>query len=84
MSGFSIRELLHTQNIHATFELQGLFDDILWLLGNVSHQTLHHSGIDILNNHFYLLCDCLDLNTEMETDNMKCSKSTNQVFLICT
>lgn len=62
MSAVSTRELLHTQNIHSTFELQGLFDDILRLLGNVSHQTLHRSGIDILNDHLYLLCDCLDLD----------------------
>lgn len=62
MSGFSTCELLHTQNIHATFELQGLFDDVLRLLGNVSHQTLHRCGIDILNDHLYLLCNCLDLN----------------------
>lgn len=53
---------LHTQNIHATFELQGLFDDVLRLLGNVSHQALHRGGIDILDNHLYLLCDCLDLS----------------------
>lgn len=54
---------LHTQNIHATFELQGLFDDVLRLLGDVSHQALHGGGIDILlNNHLYLLCDSLDLS----------------------
>lgn len=53
---------LRTQDIHATFELQGLFDDVLRLLGNVSHQALHGGGIDILrNNHLNLLCDSLDL-----------------------
>ncbi len=54
---------LHTQNIHATFELQGLFDNELGLLGKVCHQALHGGGIDILlNNHLYFLCDRLDLN----------------------
>lgn len=59
----SVFSWLHTQNIHATFELQRLFDDKLRLLGNVSHQTLYGGGgIDLLlNNHLYLLCDCLDL-----------------------
>lgn len=60
--GLSTRELLHTQDIHATFELQGLFNDILRLLGNVSHQALHRSGVDILNDHLHLLCYCLDLS----------------------
>lgn len=53
---------LPTQNIHATFELQGLLNDILRLLGNISHQALHGGGVDILDNHLYLFGDCLDLN----------------------
>lgn len=60
--GFTSHELLHTQHIHATFKLQGLFNDVLRLLGNVSHQALHRSGVDILNDHLYFLCDCLDLS----------------------
>lgn len=54
--------VLHTQNIHATFELKWLFDDELWLLGNVSHQALHSGDINfLLHNHLNFLCDCLDL-----------------------
>lgn len=62
MLGFTSFELLHTQNIHPAFELQGLFNDELRLLGNVSHQALHRSGVDILTDHLYLLCDRLDLS----------------------
>lgn len=52
----------HTQNIHATFVDQGLFNDELRLLGYVSHQALHDSCIDVLfNSHFHLLSDSLDL-----------------------
>ncbi len=58
---------LHTQNVHATFELQGLFDDELRLLGHVRHQALHSGGVNILfNNHLYLLCDRLDLHNRIE------------------
>lgn len=60
-----IPEIILTQNIHATFELQGLFDNILRLLGNISQQTLHCGGIDVFrNNNLYLLCHCLDLKEE--------------------
>lgn len=54
---------LRTQNIHATFELQRLFDDVLRLLGNVSNQAIHScGGVDILDHHLNLLGDCLDLS----------------------
>lgn len=57
----------HTQNIHATFILQRLLDDVLRLLGNVSHQSIHGGGIDtLLNNHLYFLCDCLDLRLQVK------------------
>lgn len=58
----SVFDCLRTQNIHATFELQGLFDDVLRLLGNVSNQAVHSGGVDILDHHLNLLCDCLDLS----------------------
>lgn len=52
----------HTQNIHATFELQGLFNYELRLLGNVRHQALHCSRVEVLfNNHLHLLRNSLDL-----------------------
>lgn len=60
----SVLVWLHTQDVHATFELQGLFDDELRLLGDVSQQAIRSGGIEfLLNNHLYLLCDCLDLSS---------------------
>lgn len=58
---FSVCQL-HTQDIHATLELEGLLDNELRFLGDVSHQPLS-SGIDILHSHLHLFSDCLDLNT---------------------
>lgn len=60
----SVLVWLHTQDVHATFELQGLFDGELRLLGNISQQAVRSGGIELLlNNHLYLLCDCLDLSS---------------------
>lgn len=57
----------HTQNIHATFVLQGLFDDDLRLLGDVGQQPLHGGGIELLHHgHLRLLCDRLDLRSQRE------------------
>lgn len=60
----SVLVWLHTQDVHATFELQGLFDGELRRLGNVSQQAIRSGRIEfLLNNHLYLLCDCLDLSS---------------------
>lgn len=54
--------VIQTQDIHSTLELQGLFNDKLRFLGNICQQALHSSGIDIfLNNHLHLLSHRLDL-----------------------
>lgn len=59
---FSVICQLHTQDIHATLELERFLDNELRFLGDVSHHRLG-GGIDILHNHLHLFSDCLDLNT---------------------
>lgn len=53
---------MHTQNIHATLELERLFDNVLRLVGNVNQKASHASGgVDFFLNYLHLLGDCLDL-----------------------
>lgn len=59
----------HTQDIHATFKLQGLFDDELRLLGDVCHKPFHGCSIDVLfDNHLHFLRYRLDLKISRENN----------------